>query len=232
MKFFSDRMDVMNLLIVEDDKKILEYVKKGLIEESFTVDSAENGSDGLYLAQLNEYDLIILDWNLPNLTGLEICKMLRIDGKTTPILMLTAKSDIEDKIMSLENGIDDYLTKPFVFRELIARINSLIRRSQYRASDILKIDTLEVNLTNRSVSRAQQNIELTSKEFSILVYLLKNRGNIVTHTRIQDKVWGMNEITTSNIINVLVHHLRKKIDIEGEKILIKTVRGSGYKIEE
>ncbi len=221
----------MNVLIVEDDEKILTYITKGLKEEGFSVDSANSGDDGLYLAQINEYDIIILDWGLPVINGLQICKDLRLQKITTPILMLTAKNDIDDKIESLESGMDDYMTKPFIFRELVARINSLLRRSAYNHSDVITLDTLEVNISKRTVKRADKTIELTSKEFSILVYMLNNKGSIVTHTKLQDKIWGMSEITSSNVINVFVHHLRKKIDIEGELPLIKTIRGSGYKIE-
>jgi DNA-binding response OmpR family regulator len=221
----------MNILIVEDDEKILTYVAKGLKEEGFTVDTSADGSDGLYLAQMNEYDVIILDWMLPNMSGLEICKKLREEKIITPILMLTARSEIEDKIESLDCGVDDYLTKPFVFAELTARINSLIRRSNYNTQDILTIDTLEVNVSKRIVKRAGTIIKLTTKEFSILLYLINNIGSIVTHTKIEDKIWGISEVSSSNVVNVFVHHLRKKIDIEGELPLIKTVRGSGYKIE-
>ncbi len=221
----------MKALIVEDDIKMLTYISKGLKEEGFTIDSTPDGAEGLYLAQMNEYDIFILDWNLPTLNGLQICQLLRKQKIITPILMLTAKNDMEDKIKCLESGIDDYMTKPFVFRELIARINSLIRRSNYSNEDIIIHDTLEVNIPKRTVKRANQNIELTSKEFGILIYLLNSKGSVVTHTKIQEKIWGMDEVSASNVVNVFVHHLRKKIDIEGELPLIKTVRGSGYKIE-
>jgi len=221
----------MKALIVEDDIKMLTYISKGLKEEGFTIDSTPDGAEGLYLAQMNEYDIFILDWNLPTLNGLQICQLLRKQKIITPILMLTAKNDMEDKIECLESGIDDYMTKPFVFRELIARINSLIRRSNYSNEDIIIHDTLEVNIPKRTVKRANQNIELTSKEFGILIYLLNSKGSVVTHTKIQEKIWGMDEVSASNVVNVFVHHLRKKIDIEGELPLIKTVRGSGYKIE-
>jgi len=218
-------------LIVEDDHKILTYVSKGLREVGFTVDSAEDGLEGLYLAQINKYDILILDWLLPNLTGIQICQTLRKSKVITPILMLTAKSDVDNKIESLECGVDEYLTKPFVFRELVAVIHSLIRRAAYNNEDNIKLDTLEVNMLKRTVTRSSKNIELTTKEFDILVYMLLNKDSIVTHTILQEKIWGINEITSSNVINVFIHHLRKKIDMEGEKTLIKTVRGSGYKIE-
>lgn len=221
----------MKALIIEDDHKILTYVTKGLREVGFTIDSADDGADGLYLAQTNKYDVIILDWLLPSMDGVQICKTLRNEKVITPILMLTAKNDIDDKIKSLECGTDEYLTKPFVFRELVAVIHSLIRRSSYNHEESIKLDTLEVNIPKRTVKRSNQQIELTTKEFDILVYMLSNRNSIVTHTILQEKIWGISEITSSNVINVFIHHLRKKIDIDGEKTLIKTVRGSGYKIE-
>lgn len=221
----------MKALIIEDDPKILTYVAKGLSEEGFVVDTASDGADGLYLAQMNEYDIIILDWGLPFIDGLQICRKLRQKQNTVPILMLTAKSDIDDKIQSLDSGIDDYMTKPFVFRELIARINSLLRRANYENSDIITLDSLEVNINKRTVKRANTPIELTTKEFGMLVYMLENKGSIVTHTKLQEKIWGISEITSSNVINVFLHHLRRKVDIEGELPLIKTIRGSGYKIE-
>jgi DNA-binding response OmpR family regulator len=180
---------------------------------------------------MNQYDIIILDWLLPKMDGVQVCKTLRNEKVITPILMLTAKSDIDDKIESLECGVDEYLTKPFVFRELVAVIRSLIRRAAYNHNENIKLDTLELNIPKRLVTRSGKHIELTTKEFDILMYMLSNRGSIVTHTILQEKIWGINEITSSNVINVFIHHLRKKIDIEGEKTLIKTVRGSGYKIE-
>lgn len=221
----------MKALIVEDDHKILTYVAKGLKEEGFVVDTSEDGADGLYLAETNEYDIIILDWSLPKYNGIQICQTLRLKKNTTPILMLTAKSGIEDKVESLECGVDDYMTKPFVFIEFIARVRSLIRRSGYNTTEIIKIDTLEIDKAKRTIKRADQIIDLTSKEFDILIYLIENKDSIVTHTKIQEKVWGISEITSSNVINVFIHHLRKKIDIEGERPLIKTIRGSGYKID-
>lgn len=221
----------MKALIVEDDQKILTFVTKGLKEEGFVVDGCEDGADGLYLAQTNSYDIILLDWQLPHYSGIEICQKIRDKKIITPIIMLTARGDIEDKIEGLESGIDDYMTKPFVFRELIARINALIRRANFQSSDTLSLDTLEVHTTKRIVKRAGTLVELTTKEFDILVYMLSNKDSILTHTKLQEKIWGISEITSSNVINVFVHHLRKKIDFDGEIPLIKTIRGSGYKIE-
>jgi len=221
----------MKLLIIEDDPKIIAFVQKGLQEEGFIVDAASDGEEGLYLAEQYTYDLLIIDWMLPKLDGLKICEKLREKKNLTPILMLTAKTSVEERITGLSCGADDYLVKPFVFAELVARIRSLLRRSSYNFNECLSLDTLEVNVSKRVVTRSQKPISLTSKEFDILVYLLLNQNNIITHTQLQEKIWGINETTSSNIINVFIHHLRHKIDMEGEKPLIKTIRGSGYKIE-
>lgn len=221
----------MKLLIIEDDPKIIAFVQKGLQEEGFIVDAAGDGEEGLYLAEQYTYDLLIIDWMLPKLDGLKICERLREKKNLTPILMLTAKASVEERILGLGCGADDYLVKPFVFAELVARIRSLLRRSSYNFNECLTLDTLEVNVSKRVVTRSKKPISLTSKEFDILVYLLLNQNNIITHTQLQEKIWGINEATSSNIINVFIHHLRHKIDMEGEKPLIKTIRGSGYKIE-
>lgn len=220
----------MKLLIIEDDKTILTYLNKGFKEEGYTVDICDNGSEGLYLAQTCHYDALIVDWMMPNMSGLSLCKRLREQKNTTPLLILTAKSDVEDKIKGLECGADDYLTKPFSFGELVARIHALIRRHSFHDSETLSLDTLHVNLLKRTVKRSDKAIELTAKEFDILVYMLSNRGSIITHTMLQEKIWGISEVTSSNIISVFIHHLRKKVDIKGENLLIKTVRGSGYKL--
>ena len=221
----------MKALIIEDDPKIVSFIQKGLQEEGFIVDTAQDGEEGWYLLQHFTYDILILDWMLPKLDGIKICQQLRAQKSLLPIVMLTAKNSVEDRVLGLEYGADDYLCKPFAFSELIARIRSLLRRSSYQFNDTLNLDTLEVHLTKRTVTRASQPITLTSKEFDILVYLLMNQGTIITHTQLQEKLWGINECTSSNVINVFIHHLRHKIDIDGEKTLIKTVRGSGYKIE-
>ena len=221
----------MKLLIIEDDPKIISFVQKGLQEEGFIVDTASDGEEGLYLAEQYTYDLLIIDWMLPKLDGLKICEKLREKKNLTPILMLTAKTSVEERILGLGCGADDYLVKPFVFAELVARIRSLLRRSSYNFNECLTLDTLEVNVSKRVVTRSKKPITLTSKEFDILVYLLLNQNTIITHTQLQEKIWGINETTSSNIINVFIHHLRHKIDMQGEKPLIKTIRGSGYKIE-
>ncbi len=221
----------MKILLIEDDKKIASFVQKGLQEEGFIVDICDNGDDGLYLCEQGLYDLFIIDWMLPSLDGTKICERLRHKKIVTPILMLTAKNSVEDRVMGLECGADDYLGKPFVFSELIARVRSLLRRSSYNFNESLKLDTLEVNIAKRTVFRSGKSILLTTKEFDILVYMLLHQNSIITHTQLQEKLWGINECTSSNVINVFIHHLRQKIDTENEKSLIKTIRGSGYKIE-
>lgn len=168
---------------------------------------------------------------LPTLDGTKICERLRHKKIVTPILMLTARNSVEDRVIGLECGADDYLGKPFVFSELIARVRSLLRRSSYSFNDSLTLDTLEVNVAKRTVLRSGKSISLTTKEFDILVYMLLHQNSIITHTQLQEKLWGINECTSSNVINVFIHHLHQKIDTENEKPLIKTIRGSGYKIE-
>lgn len=220
----------MKILIIEDDKTILDYLKKGFKEEGYVVDICDNGDEGLYLAQNHHYDAIIADWMLPGMSGLSVCEKLRSQKIVTPLLLLTAKSDIEDKIKGLKCGADDYLTKPFSFGELVARIHALIRRHSFSDTDTLTLGSLHVNILKRVVKRGVKTIELTTKEFDILVYMLSNQDSIISHTMLEEKIWGISEVTSSNIINVFIHHLRKKIDIEGETPLIKTIRGSGYKI--
>jgi DNA-binding response OmpR family regulator len=221
----------MKLLLIEDDVKILSFVQKGLQEEGFIVDTAHDGEEGMYLLEQFTYDLLILDWMLPKMSGLQICQNLRAQKTLTPILMLTAKNSVEERIMGLEYGADDYLCKPFAFAELVARIRSLLRRTSYRFDETLTLDTLEVHLTKRTVTRSGIPVSLTTKEFDILTYLLLHQNTIITHTQLQEKLWGISECTSSNVINVFIHHLRQKIDRKGEKPLIKTIRGSGYKIE-
>jgi len=221
----------MKILIIEDDPKIASFVQKGLQEEGFIVDSCDDGADGLYLCEQGNYDVLIIDWMLPTLDGIKICERLRHKKIVTPILMLTARNSVEDRVTGLECGADDYLGKPFVFSELIARVRSLLRRSSYHFNECLSLDTLEVNVQKRTLTRSKKAIVLTTKEFDILVYMLLHQGSIITHTQLQEKLWGINECTSSNVINVFIHHLRQKIDTENEKPLIKTIRGSGYKIE-
>ena len=221
----------MNILIVEDDKKIANYSKEGFEEEHFVVDLAYNGEDGLSLVETNTYDVIILDWMLPGIDGIEVCKKIRESGLTTPIIMLTAKTFIEDKVLGLNSGADDYIPKPFYFEELLARVNALLRRASYRNSPDIQIADLLINMSKREVSRAGKVIELTPKEYGILELLAQNRGKIVKLKTIVDKLWTNDDDISSNIINVYMHHLRHKVDSEYEQKLIKTVRKHGFRID-
>jgi len=219
----------MKILIIEDDVKIVNFLKKGLEEESYSVDYSHNGEEGLYLASVNSYDLILLDIMLPLLNGIEVCKKLRVEDINTPIIMLTARDSIEDTIKGLDIGANDYLPKPFSFSELLARI-----RVQLRAKDStqtkLKIADLELDLLAKTAKRADDTINLTAKEFSLLEYLIKNQNRVLSETLLGEMLNNMEESNISNIVNVYIYRLRNKIDKPYEKKLIKTVRGLGFKI--
>lgn len=222
----------MRILIVEDDKKLGTFLKKGLKEEQYAVDVSRNGNDALFYAQVNDYDVIILDLMLPGKDGMDVCRELREKSVFTPILMLTAKDTVEDKISGLSEGADDYLTKPFSFAELLARIRALLRRKQDYTENVLKVGDLELDPIRRKVTRAGKEMSLTGKEYGVLEYLMRNKGRILTEWMILEHVWDMNYEGTSNVVNVYINHLRNKIDKGKEKKLIHTVRGYGYKIDE
>jgi DNA-binding response OmpR family regulator len=220
----------MKILIIEDDVKIVNFLKKGLEEESYSIDYSHNGEEGLYLASVNTYDLILLDIMLPLLNGIEVCKKLRASNINTPVIMLTAKDSIEDTIKGLDIGANDYLPKPFSFSELLARI-----RVQLRAKDstqtTLKIADLELDLLAKTAKRANDNIVLTAKEFSLLEYLIKNQNKVLSETVLSSMLNNMDESNISNVVNVYIYRLRNKIDKPYEKKLIKTIRGLGFKID-
>jgi|TARA_R110002033_G_scaffold109635_1_gene155617 DNA-binding response OmpR family regulator len=220
----------MKILIIEDDVKIVNFLKKGLEEESYSIDYSYNGEEGLYLASVNTYDLILLDIMLPLLNGIEVCKKLRASNINTPVIMLTAKDSIEDTIKGLDIGANDYLPKPFSFSELLARI-----RVQLRAKDstqtTLKIADLELDLLAKTAKRADKDITLTAKEFSLLEYLIKNQNKVLSETVLGSMLNNMDESNISNIVNVYIYRLRNKIDKPYEKKLIKTIRGLGFKID-
>jgi DNA-binding response OmpR family regulator len=220
----------MRILLIEDDKKISAFIKKGLKEDLMNVDQAYDGEEGLYLAETNRYDVMIVDWMLPGLSGPEIIEKIRKHGDTTPVLMLTARGDIEDRVAGLEAGADDYLAKPFAFSELVARIRALHRRSGYDERTVLEAGDLTLDPLRREVKRGGSVIDLSAKEFELLEYLLRNKGKVVTHTMIGENIWDMQTTTLSNVINVTIYHLRNKIDKNFSKKLIQTVRGSGYRI--
>jgi len=221
----------MNILIVEDDTQIALYLQKGLMEESFAVDVVHDGVEGLACIRGKAYDVIVLDWMLPNLNGIDICTIARKNDINTPILILSAKNSIQDRVEGLNCGADDYLPKPFSFDELVARINALLRRKKLQKANILEIEDLIFNLTERKVMRAGKLISLTTKEYELLEILMENKGHVVSMKKIISQLWKDDTIS-SNIIIVLIHHLRSKIDDWHSKKLIKTIRKIGYKIDD
>ncbi|HQX54764.1 MAG TPA: response regulator [Pyrinomonadaceae bacterium] len=222
----------MRVLLVEDDFRIAGFVAKGLRESAYAVDVAGDGEDGLYQAEINDYDLIILDVNLPRKDGFDVCRQLRETGNRAPILMLTARDAVDDKIIGLDHGADDYLTKPFEFRELLARLRALSRRhSEIRSPKIVVAD-LEIDTISQRVCRCGTRIELTSKEYALLEFLAINRGKVVGREAISTHVWDDNFDAFSNLIEVYVKRLRTKMD-EGFPIqLIRTRRGAGYILDD
>ncbi|HHF43554.1 MAG: DNA-binding response regulator [Candidatus Aminicenantes bacterium] len=222
----------MRVLIIEDDRKVAGFLARGLKEEQYAVDVCRDGEEALQLAQLYDYDIIILDIMLPRKDGFTVCRELRAKGIFTPILMLTAKDALEDKVKGLSEGADDYLTKPFSFEELLARIKALFRRSQDYKTTLLKAEDLVLDPLRRTVKRGNQKIELTGKEFALLEYLLRNKGRIISPTMILEHVWDKDYLGGSNVVNVYINHLREKIDRPFAKKLIKTIRGQGFTIDE
>lgn len=222
----------MRILVVEDEKKVASFIKKGLEEEFFSVDTVFNGKDGLNLASAEEYDLIILDVMIPYIDGLTVTKELRKRKVETPILLLTVKDSTEDKVEGLDAGADDYLTKPFAFEELTARVRALMRRNEKQKSSVLSAADLTVDLISHGVTRNNQEIILTQKEFSILEYLLRNKNRIVSRVKLMEHVYDYHFDTETNVIDVYINKLRTKIDQGHETKLIHTVRGSGYLLKD
>lgn len=218
----------MRILIIEDEKKVAAFIKKGLEEETYAVDIAADGEEGMHLGEQNQYDLIILDLMLPKINGLDVLSSLRLKKIKTPILLLTAKDSVEDKVKGLNQGADDYLTKPFAFSELLARIRVLLRRGKAEAKTTLEIADLKLNLVSHKVSRGNEEIELTGKEYSLLEYFMRNQEKVLTRTMIAEHVWDYNFDTFTNVIDVYVNHLRKKIDKSFSTKLLHTLRGVGY----
>jgi len=221
----------MRILVVEDERKAAAYLAKGLSENGFVVDTAKTGDDGLFQATTIEYDLIVLDVMLPGRDGWSILKEFRAKGKQTPVLMLTARADVEDRVKGLELGADDYLVKPFAFSELLARIRTILRRSPARSSEHLHVGDMQIDLHKRKVIRAGQTIDLTPIEFGLLAYLARRVGEVQSRTLIAEQVWDMNFDPESNVVDVHIRRLRAKIDDPFDVKLIHTVRGVGYVIE-
>lgn len=218
----------MRLLVVEDEKKVASFIKKGLEEEGYAVDLASNGETGLMMGLDGVHDLIILDVNLPKMDGLSVLQELRKKKVATPVLLLTVKATIEDKVLGLDSGADDYLTKPFAFQELLARVRALLRRRAEAEPPLLQVADLTLDPATRLVSRGDKKIELTTKEFALLAYFMRNHGRVLTRTMIAEHVWDYDFDPMTNVIDVYVNYLRKKIDAGHEAKLIHTVRGVGY----
>jgi DNA-binding response OmpR family regulator len=222
----------MRILVVEDEKRLADFIKNGLEEQKYSVDAAYDGENAEFLAMTNEYDLIILDILLPKKNGWEVCESLRNAGMDTPIIMLSALSDVSDRIKGLDKGADDYITKPFVIAELVARVNAMLRRAHHVTQPIVKIRDIELDISARKVNRSGEEIQLTNKEFALLEYLILNKNKVVTRTMISEHVWDIHFDAGSNVIDVIINFLRKKIEIEGEERLIHTIRGAGYMLKD
>ena len=222
----------MKILIVEDEKKVASFIKRGLEEELFQVDTASNGKEGLELVLHGEYDLIISDIMMPQMNGIQMVKELRNNNVETPVLLLTIKDSTKDKVEGLDSGADDYLTKPFAFEELIARVRALLRRKEAQKSNVLTIDNLKMDLVAHKVLRDNKEIVLTPREYSILEYLLRNKNKIVSRTKLIEHVYDFHFDSGTNVVDVFINKLRSKIDQDPNKQLINTVRGIGYIIKE
>jgi len=221
----------MHILVVEDEQKISQFIKRGLKEEGYTVDIASDGEEGYNLAKIENFDLIVLDVMLPKIDGIELCKRLRAQKIKIPIIMLTAKNTIQDKVLGLDSGADDYLTKPFAFEEFLARIRALLRKKENPSVTKYVVKDLELDLLTHKVTRGNEEIILSSKEFSLLEYLMKNTGTIITRTMITEHVWNLDFDTFTNVIDVYINYLRKKIDHDNKEKLIHTIRGRGYTLK-
>jgi len=224
----SEDNETMRLLVIEDNPKMAALIKKGLTEQGYAVDIAHSGHDGEFMAAGEAYDAVLLDLMLPDQDGLIVCRNLRRRGIHTPVLMLTALSTTQDKVTGLDAGADDYLTKPFEFDELVARLRALLRRGQGHEASNLKFEDVELDLLKRTATRAGQKIKLTAKEFALLEYFLRNPNRVLSRTTIGEHVWDMNFEPGSNVIDVYVSMLRRRIDKGFVRPLIHTVIGAGY----
>ncbi len=223
----------MHILVVEDEQRLAALVRRVLVEERHAVDVAHDGDTGLDLADSDTYDLVILDVMLPGTDGFEVCRQMRADGVETPVLMLTARGAVEDRVAGLNVGADDYLVKPFALEELLARVNALLRRRKgsLETSTELRAKDLTLDLVRHEVRRGNRIIELTAKEFALLEYLMRHPGQVLTRTQITDHVWRYDIDALSNVVDTYIHYVRDKVDKGHGTPLIKTVRGVGYKID-
>lgn len=221
----------MRILLVEDNPRVASFIRRGLREENYTTDLAPDGEQALFLAQTEGYDLIILDLLLPKRHGLEVLRTLRSEGVKVPVLILTAKDEVEDKVAGLDAGADDYVTKPFGFEELLARVRALLRRRSDILPAVLRVADLEVDTLRRHVTRAGKEIVLTNREYALLEFFICHPGQVLTRSLVAEQVWGYDFDTFSNVIDVHIARLRRKIDYPCSLKLLQTVRGSGYKLE-
>jgi two-component system copper resistance phosphate regulon response regulator CusR len=222
----------MRILVVEDEKKVAEIIERGLKAERFAVDICHNGREGWEMAVAYEYDLILLDLMLPEMSGSEILEKVRRKNQQVPILILTARDAMNDKVKNFELGADDYLTKPFAFAELLLRVKALLRRGPVNRSSVLRVGDLEIDRLSQSVRRAGKKIELTAKEYSLLEYLATNPGRVFSRTMIIEHVWDQSFQGLTNIVDVYVRHLREKVDDAHQHKLLRTVRGVGYSLSD
>ena len=223
----------MRLLLIEDEAKLASYLRQGLSEEGFVVETASNGVDGLHMATQGHYDLIVLDGMLPGIDGLGVLAALR-HSRDTPVLMLTARGAVEDRVKGLQSGADDYLTKPFAFSELVARLHVLMRRGMTGGASeptVLRLHDLELDLLKRRATRAGKRLDLSAKEFSLLALFLRRPGEVLSRTEIAEQVWDMNFDSNTNVVEVAIRRLRSKLDEPFEVNLLHTVRGMGYVME-
>ena len=222
----------MKALVIEDDPTVGRFVQRGLEEQRWSVDLVANGEEGERLALAQPYDLVILDMRLPGKSGLHVLRSLRARGFETPVLVLTAQDAVDAKVETLRAGADDYVTKPFAFEELLARVEALSRRPRNMQRPNVSVSDLELNLDSREVTRAGERIELTPKEFAVLEYLMRHAGKVMSRTLITEYAWGYHFDPGTNVVDVVINHLRKKVDAAHEKKLIATVRGVGYVVRE
>jgi DNA-binding response OmpR family regulator len=222
----------MKVLLIEDDHKLSDLMKAQIVKQGIAVDTVFTGEDGLFLASENNYDCLILDINLPDISGFEVCKQLRAQKVITPILIITARDAVSDRIKGLDLGADDYVTKPIDAGELLARIRALIRRSSKEPLPLLTVADLTIDPAKQLVKRGDKQIDLNPKEFAVLEFLARHSDEIVTRSMIMDHVWGSDFETLSNVVDVYIRYLRRKIDNTGKKILIHTIRGGGYSLSD
>ena len=220
----------MRILVAEDDSPLAAFLRKGLEAEHYAVDVVGDGEQAKFMASEYDYDLLVLDLNLPQLDGLEVLRDIRIKKPSVPVLVLTARSRVEDRVKGLDLGADDYLTKPFSFTEMSARVRALLRRGGQTVDSLLKVEDLEMNRVERTVKRAGKKVELTPKEFALLEYLMRNAGRRVTRNMIIEHVWNLSFDTMTNVVDVYINYLRKKVDEGFDPRLIQTIRGVGYQL--